>query len=159
MMSIPMITLPEPTTGDRISRVIATITLALLSAIVLAFIVTIVYPWNPITSVEIRVVGTPRVGAYLTVELTYCKARAWAPSDVRWSLVNEVSIVLPATLMSFPPGCHVKRLGVAIPRHVMPGNYRLKEELHYDPWPWKSYVYERESPVFRLFGPNEEAVR
>lgn len=159
MMSMPMITLPVRTTGDRVSRAIAVIALTLLSAVVVAFIVTIIYPWNPITSVEIRVVGSPHVGAYLTVEVTYCKARSWTPSDVRWSLINEVSIVLPDTPMSFPPGCHVKRIAVAVPRHVMPGDYKLKEELHYEPWPWKSYVYERESPVFRLSGSNEEPAR
>jgi len=152
MPPLPLVTLRQPTVLDRVSRAMAVLTLSLVAAVVLGFAVTVTYPWNPITKVEITVVGQSHVGGTLIVEVDYCKTRDWAPESVRWSLTNAVTVVLPMATTSLPPGCHVKRLIIQIPEHVAPGMYQLQEELRYEPWPWKSYTYIRQSPPFTLEG-------
>jgi hypothetical protein len=122
----------------------------MLALMVGTFFVTTFWPWNPITRLNITVVGSPMAGRSLTVNIDYCKARAWAPAEVRWMLVNDVSIVLPVQTASMPPGCHIKPLLLPLPRHILPGEYRLQEELIYEPWPWKQYVYVVQSPTFTV---------
>lgn len=147
-----VIALRQPTTMDRVSKAIANLALTALTVLASVFVVTIVYPWDPIAKVEIAVVGQPIAGKDLIVSIDYCKSRAWTPTLVRWSLMNDVTVVLPTTTASLPTGCHVKRLAVPIPLHVAPGEYRLQEELTYQPWPWKYYTYVRQSQTFTLKG-------
>jgi hypothetical protein len=147
---IGAIALRTPTIRDRASRVAAQFALYVIGLVVAAFAVTVVYPWNPVTKVAIRVLNQPTTTGPIVVEIDYCKARAWVPELVRWSLVNDITIVLPTTTMSMPVGCHVKSLMVPTPIHLIPGNYRLKEELFYRPWPWRSIVYEIESTGFTV---------
>lgn len=152
MMATPMVMLRQPTAMDRVSRVIANVTLSMLGLFALVFFITMLYPWEPITRLEIQVVGESRVNAGLVVAVDYCKARAWPPDEVRWALVNDITVVLPTTLMSMPVGCHVKQLGIPMPIHAIPGTYQLQEELIYRPWPWKTYTYVRRSQPFTLKG-------
>ena len=137
---------------DHFSRVIANVTLSMLGLFALVFFVTMIYPWDPITKLEIRVVGESRVDTGIVVSVDYCKVRNWTPAEVRWALVNDITIVLPTTLMSMPVGCHVKQLAIPMPIHAMPGTYQLQEELIYKPWPWKAYQYVRRSQPFALKG-------
>jgi hypothetical protein len=70
------------------------------------------------------------------------------PSAIRWSLVNSITIVLPQTTASLPVGCHVRYLRVPTSHHVASGIYQLQEEVIYEPWPWRDFVYVKQSPPF-----------
>ncbi len=126
----------------------------IIGAVVTA-LATAFAPITQIAKLNIRVIGSPVAGEGLVVELDYCKVYQWTPADVRWSLVNEVTVVLHSTRMSMPVGCHVKRLAVALPAHVAPGQYVLQEELFYRPWPWRELTYVAQSPSFTLQAPKE----
>ena len=111
---------------------------------------TWLYPFDPLSKVEIRVVNQPVMSGQILVEIDYCKERAWVPHDNRWSLTNDITIILPVATASLPVGCHIKRLLMPLPRHVVAGEYRLQLETIYEPWPWRAFVYVRQSPVFAI---------
>lgn len=117
------------------------------------FVVTVAWPFNPVTRVRIDVENTPvTAGEPIIALVDYCKTRDWTPREVRWSLVNDVTVILTPTPVSLPVGCHVKRLLIPTSRHIAPGHYQLQEELIYQPWPWRQFVYVRRSPVFEMRG-------
>jgi hypothetical protein len=140
----------EKTPQDHVGIWIARITLTLLGSLIIVFTWTWIYPFDPITKLRISVVNQPVVGASIVAEIDYCKTRAWVPAEARWSLNNEITIVLPVQTASLPTGCQVKRIYLPIPIHVAPGAYQLQEELVYSPWPWRDFVYVVRSPMFTL---------
>jgi hypothetical protein len=137
---------------DHISKILADTTLTLALILVIMVMVTVWYPWNPITKLRIKVLGVPVPGTTITVEVDYCKAREWVPAELRWSLLNDVVVILPASTASLPTGCHVVRILLPLPMHVVPGEYQLQEELTYRPWPWTAYEYLAQSPTFMIKG-------
>lgn len=145
-----MVQLRTPTRMDHVSRSVANFTLSLLTVVMLGFIATAIYPWNPVTRLDISLIGAQSARSALDVRIDYCKAREWTPVDVRWALVNDITIVLPTTLMSMPVGCHVKQVSVPMPIHAIPGRYQLQQEVIYRPWPWKTITYLRRTPWFQL---------
>ena len=152
--------LHEPALYESVMAHAGNLALVLMACALIGLLVTVAYPWDPITKLNLRVLGAPTVGEDLTVELDYCKTRAWVPASVRWALVNDVAVSFPsATTFSMPVGCHVHRLLVPAPRHVAPGIYMLQEEVLYQPWPWREFTYVRQSPPFVLLPKLQEATR
>lgn len=141
---------PSEASYTRMVRM-ALLTLLSVWIVIAAMAVTIWYPWAPITSLSVRVVGRPVIGASMTVAVDYCKARDWVPAEVRFSLLNEVTVLLPLTAAaSLPTGCHITNIIVPLPRHIVPTKYRLQLETIYRPWPWKELAYVRQSQVFEM---------
>lgn len=138
---------------------LAGLTLGTVWVMLAVLAVTIWYPWNPITTVNVRVVGTPVVGQAMTVEVNYCKVRDWVPAEVRFSLLNEVTVMLPNSPASLPVGCHVTNVVVPLPRHIVPTKYRLQLETIYRPWPWVEIPYVRQSPVFTMAAAPETPMK
>ena len=130
--------------------VVASLTLISMWAAMIVFAATAWYPWNPITTVNVRVTGQPQVGRPMYIVVDYCKARDWAPQEVRFSLVNEVTVVLPPSTLSLPTGCHTTSIRVPLPKHIVPTAYRFQLETIYQPWPWRTIQYVRQSPVFQM---------
>jgi len=108
------------------------------------------FPAGPLSRLAIRVVNTPRVGGDLNIEVDYCKDRQTAPSEVRWSLLDGVEIMLPPYVVTLPEGCHVRVVALPLTRAVAPGVYQLQVTGIYHIWPWREEVYIRRSPSFRL---------
>lgn len=136
-----------PTRGERFRTAVANITLSLFLMLVIVFLCTLYYPWNPITKLEIAIVGEPHAGGILAVDVSYCKTRSWTPREVRWALLNDISIILPLTSFTLPVGCSSRRVLLPIPVHVAPGDYKLQTEVIYEPWPWRTFVYVAETPA------------
>ena len=89
-------------------------------------------------------------GIDLRVFVDYCKTRNIVPHEGRWSLQNEVSILLPDGVFALPIGCSTKQIAVPLPPHVIPGRYRLQVELVYRPWPWVDETVVRQSLPFEV---------
>ena len=123
--------------------------------VIVAFVVTAWYPWNPVTKLSISIVGQPRVGDDIRVRIDYCKTREWTPREVRWSLQDDIVIVLERTTMSLPVGCRVVTLTVPGSEKLVPGGYQLQEEVIYQPWPWREFLYVRRTPPFHLLPAGE----
>jgi hypothetical protein len=157
-IAVKTVLMRQETSRDWATRLLAQITLTLLGLGSMLFAVTVFYPFNPITKLELRVVNAPAVGGSIVVEVDYCKAREWVPDEVRWSLNNDVTVILPVATASLPSGCNVRRVYLPLPQHIAIGNYKLQEEVVYSPWPWRSFTYVVQSPMFRLYpatGGNE----
>lgn len=140
----------EPTRAERAWAHVNTVALVIMAVFILGLVVTSVYPWQPLTKLEIRVMNQPRPGESVIVRLDYCKGRAWVPSEVRWSLVDDVIIMLPSMQQNIPVGCHVLRVLVPTSRHVVPGIYQLQQDVIYSPWPWTTISYSRKTPSFLI---------
>ena len=152
--------LREPARHEMVMAKLGNLALILMACALVGLLVTVAYPWNPITKRNLRVLGAPTVGEDLIVEIDYCKTRAWAPVLVGWALVNDVAVSFSSTTtFSMPVGCHVHRLFVPTPRHVTSGIYMLQEEVLYQPWPWREFTYVRRSPPFVLLPKLVEATR
>jgi hypothetical protein len=136
---------------------LATATLMSVWVVMAILAVTIWYPWNPVTKLRIRVVGEPVVGRSMTVEVDYCKAREWVPDEVRFSLLNEVTISIPFSAISLPTGCHVTNVVVPLPQHIVPTRYRVQLETIYRPWPWVEIPIIRQSRIFQMLATPETA--
>jgi len=148
---------PEADTSHRRMMWIAFATLLSMWVVMFAAATTMWYPWNPLTKLELAVLGTPRVGKILEVELNYCKQRDWASHEIRWSLVNDVTIVLPReSAFNLPLGCNSKNIILMLPQHIMPTDYKLQLEVIYEPWPWTELVYTRASQRFHVLPAQEQ---
>lgn len=122
----------------------------LIAASVVGLFLTVWFPFGPLEHLTIRVVDTPRIGGDLHIEVDYCKTRSTAPSDVRWSLLDGVEIMLPPYVVTLPEGCHVRVVSLPLTPSVAPGVYQLQVTGIYRIWPWRDEVYIRRSPPFRI---------
>jgi hypothetical protein len=123
---------------------------SLLCLCILGLSATAWWPYEYVTRLELKVVGQPRPGGVLSVEVDYCKPNEAAPTVERWTLINEVTISLDAGTASLPAGCHVTRRVFALPSRVPSGHYRVQVEGLYEPWPWRRVPYLQRSDVFEI---------
>lgn len=128
----------------------------MIALALVALFLTTWFPMGPLTRLTIRVVDTPRVNGDLHIEIDYCKSRETAPTEVRWSLLDGVEIMLPPYVVTLPEGCHVRTVALPLTRVVAPGVYQLQVTGIYQVWPWREEVYIRRTPSFRLL-PEHEA--
>jgi hypothetical protein len=136
--------------SERVLMGTMSLAIVLLCAGMLGLLATAWYPAGPISQLTIRVVNEPRVNGDLHIEVDYCKDRQTAPSEVRWSLLDGVEIMLPPYVVTLPEGCHVRVVALPLTRAVAPGVYQLQVTGIYQVWPWRVEVYIRRSPSFRL---------
>lgn len=108
-------------------------------------------PLDPVPKLELTVIGPTHAGADLKVRVAYCKTAGFTPSAVRWSLVDGVTIMLPPTIVTLTPGCHVTTLILPGTPHMTPGRYLLHVDGVYVPYPWRAPIVEpATSPVFEV---------
>jgi hypothetical protein len=136
--------------SERVLMGAMSLAIVLLCAGMLGLLATAWYPAGPLSRLTIRVVNEPRVNGDLHIEVDYCKDRQTAPSEVRWSLLDGVEIMLPSYVVTLPEGCHVRVVALPLTRAVAPGVYQLQVTGIYHIWPWREEVYIRRSPSFRL---------
>ncbi len=122
----------------------------LITLSMVALLTTAWWPRGPLTQLEIRVTGTPRAQSDLLVEVSYCKVWNLSPSEVRWALLDGVTIMLPPYTVTLDSGCHVRVVSLPLSRVIAPGIYQLQVTGIYEVWPWRNEVYVRRSPAFRL---------
>jgi hypothetical protein len=128
----------------------ASVSTAVISIGIVGLTLTFWWPYEPVTSLEIAVLGTAHPGGTLTVRVDYCKPDEAAPTDVRWTLINDVTILLEDGTASLPAGCHVTSRIFVLSAQVPPGRYRLQVEGLYQPWPWRRVEYLRRSAPFEV---------
>ena len=141
---------------DRALVVLMSAGILLLALALGGVFLTTWFPVGPLTRLSIRIVDTARVNGDLHIEIDYCKSRMTAPSEVRWSLLDGVEIMLPPYVVTLPEGCHVRTVALPLTRAVAPGVYQLQVTGIYEVWPWRHEVYIRRTPPFRLL-PETEA--
>jgi hypothetical protein len=107
-------------------------------------VLTTIWPGHTLSKFDLYA-QEARLGEDLRVKLDYCKTRDRIPTAVRWSLQNEVTVVLPDTRFALPKGCYVRSVIIPMPRHIAPGKYRVQVEVEYRPWPWVTEVLVRQS--------------
>ena len=118
----------------------------------LTLFVAMTFVWTTPT-LEHLIISTEKAvppTADLLVSVDYCKTRNIVPHKGRWSLQNEISILLPDAVFALPIGCSTKQIAVPLPPHVIPGRYRLQVELVYRPWPWVDETVVRQSLPFEV---------
>jgi hypothetical protein len=135
----------------RINHLINFMLAFICSCLVFA-IATMVWPYNQVPKYEMHVIGSPVVGDNLHVSVTYCKIHDWLVTDLNWSLENNVRISLPTDAITLPVGCHTIPIDVATNAHIAPGMYVLRQEVRYQPWPWRTVNYVHRSQPFYLRG-------
>lgn len=139
-----------PTRGDRLALRLAGMGLALIGLALAAVIATAWYPLPPLSRLAIRVVNAPVVNGELHIQVDYCKRYNVPPAEVRWALLDGVSIILPPYVMTLPEGCHVMTVSMPLNRSVAPGVYQLQVTGIYRLWPWRDVVYVERSAPFRI---------
>jgi len=142
-----------PSRGDRVAVLLSSLGLLLIGAALVLIISTTWYPQPPLSRLAVRVVNAPTVNGDVYVEVDYCKRYALPPAEVRWALVDGVTVMLPPYTVSLPVGCHVLTVALPLNRSVAPGVYQLQVTGIYRPWPWREIVHEERSAPFRL-GPE-----
>jgi len=114
---------------------------------VLAWTLAISYAWtlrplDPVPKLELTVLGPLHAGSDIRARVDYCKTEGFTPSAVRWSLVDGVTIMLPDTIVTLTPGCHVVTLILPGTPHMVPGSYMLRVDGVYAPYPWRASIIE-----------------
>ena len=145
---------PTRPRGDHLAVVLSSLGLAFIGAAILLLIATAWYPPAPLTRLSISVVGTPRATGDLLVLVDYCKRSDVPPAEVRWALVDGVTVMLPPCTVTLPLGCHQTTVSLPLSRVVPPGVYQLQVTGIYRMWPWRDVVYTRRTPSFRLQPPD-----
>jgi hypothetical protein len=142
--------MPEPTRFDLVHNFIWGSLAAIAWIMAFAFLWTL-RPLDPVPRLELTVLGPTHAGSDLQVRVDYCKREGFAPSAVRWSLVDGVTIMLPPTIVTLAPGCRVLTLVLPGTPHMTPGRYRLRVDGVYMLYPWRSAVIESaSSPWFEV---------
>jgi len=136
------------TTAETVTVWLASIATALIAMSIVLLSATIWWPYEYLTRLEIDVVNTPHAGGDLEVRIDYCKPEEATPRSVRWTLINDVTIVLDHSAASLPAGCHVTSMRFPLAPQVPPGRYRLQLEGIYEPWPWRRVAYLQRSLPF-----------
>ena len=138
---------------DRLGALM--LSLSTLALVWVAAFVALTLLWQtPTLTKMVLTPGEARAGGPLRVRMEYCKPRDRVPVAVRWSLQNEVSIVLPDVFFALPRGCSTKTVEVPLSAHVIPGRYKLQVEVVYQPWPWLTETIVRESAPFEVKRPE-----
>jgi hypothetical protein len=137
-------------TLDHVLVSLMSVAVGVITLSMVALLATAWWPRGPLTQLEIRVVAPPRAQGDLLVEVTYCKAWDLAPAEVRWALIDGVTIMLPPYTVTLDPGCHTRVVSLPLARAIAPGVYQLQVTGIYELWPWRHEVYIRTSPPFRL---------
>ena len=137
-------------TADRVLMCLMSVAVGVIAASMIGLLATAWFPSGPLTRLTIRVVNEPRVNGEVHIAVDYCKSRDTAPAEVRWSLLDGVSIMLPPYVVTLPQGCHVLTVSLPLARNIAPGVYQLQVTGIYHLWPWREEVYIRRSPPFRL---------
>jgi hypothetical protein len=128
----------------------ASVATTLIAVGIVLLSATIWWPYEYVTKLEIAVQGPAHPGRPMTVHVDYCKPAEAAPVSVRWTLINDVTIVLDDGTASLPAGCHLTDRIFLLSPLVPPGRYRLQVEGVYEPWPWRRVPYLQRSPVFEV---------
>jgi hypothetical protein len=115
-----------------------------------AGVATLAWPYDPVPKLEIAVVGPTHAGGALRVHVDYCKATGYTPIEVRWALIDGVTIILPPTMVTLPVGCRVTTFILPSSPHMTPGRYQLRVNGLYQTWPWRTVIEEAISPVFEV---------
>jgi hypothetical protein len=134
---------------DRALMSLVSVAVGLIFLVVVGLMATAWYPAGPLTRLAIRVVNEPHVNGEIHIEVDYCKSRDTAPAEVRWSLLDGVSVMLPPYVVTLAEGCQVRVVSLPLSRNVAPGVYQLQVTGIYHLWPWREEVYIRRSPPFR----------
>lgn len=129
---------------------LTSVAVGLIALGMIGLLATAWFPAGPLTRLTIRVVNEPRVNGEIHIEVDYCKVRDTAPAEVRWALIDGVSVMLPPYVVTLPQGCHVIVTSLPLARNIAPGVYQLQVTGIYHLWPWREEVYLRRSPPFRL---------
>jgi len=135
---------------DRALMSLMSVAVGLIALGLIGLLATAWFPSGPLTRLAIRVVNEPHVNGDLHIEVDYCKSRATAPAEVRWALIDGVSVMLPPYVVTLTEGCQVRVVSLPLARNVAPGVYQLQVTGIYRLWPWREEVYSRRSPPFRL---------
>ena len=133
--------LPAPTRRDAMHTVVWA-TFALLSWIAAGAFLWTLRPIDPVTRLELTVMGPTVAGGDLRVMVAYCKAEGYTPEAVRWSLVDGVTIILPPLVVTLQPGCHTTLLVMPTARQMVAGSYRLRVDGVYRPFLWRAPIIE-----------------
>lgn len=142
------------TRGDHLAVVLSSSGLVFVGLAMLVLVATAWYPPAPIARLSISVVGTPQATGNLLVLVDYCKRSDVPPAEVRWALVDGVTVMLPPYVVTLPSGCHQTTVSLPLSRVVPPGIYQLQVTGIYRVWPWREVVITRRTPSFRLQPPN-----
>jgi len=127
---------------------LASVAVGMLCVGILLLSATIWWPYHYVSRLDITVRGTPHVGGVLVAKVDYCKPVEVSPRWVRWTLINDVTIVIDDDAAGLPAGCHVTDLVFALPGVLPAGSYRLQVEGVYEPWPWRRVPYLARSQAF-----------
>lgn len=137
---------------DQTAMALASISTVLISFVIIGATFTLWWPYTPLTRVEIAVEHDVRSGTELPVLIDYCKSsNKWVPSEIRWTLINDVMISIDGPKAALPEGCDPTReVKIQLSDHVPAGKYRLQMDAIYHAWPWREIVYSRRSQVFQV---------
>lgn len=139
---------PHRSFGEQATIWIASLVSVCVALAAVAFPLTLLWPYDPLPSLSLTADATVRAGADLDVQLTYCKTTDWVPREVRWSLVNDVTVSLDGPKAALPVGCEDnRRVALPLSDHIAPGRYRVQIVVIYQPWPWREVRYIRETPT------------
>ena len=135
---------------ETVSVWLASVATTFVAVGILLLSATIWWPYAFVTRLEIAAVNTPRAGGDLVVRVDYCKPEEAAPRNVRWTLINDVTIVLDHATTSLPAGCRVTTMVFGLSPQVPAGRYRIQVESLYEPWPWRRLSYLARSVPFEI---------
>jgi len=140
----------QSVTWERIAADMANIAIIVIGVGGLSAVGTLVWPYHPVPRLEIAVVGPTHAGDALRVHVDYCKTAGYNPYEVRWALLDGVTIMLPPTLVTLPPGCDQLTILLPSSPHMVPGSYKLRVQGFYAVWPWRTVIEEATSKPFEV---------
>jgi hypothetical protein len=143
---------PHRTVGEQVFVWLGSLASTLVMVVTLAGIAATAWPYQPLTHFKISVPTGAAVGDELGVFLDYCKTSDWwVPREIRWHLVNDVTVGLDGPKAALPAGCDPHRyVALYLSPHVAPGRYRLQVDVIYQPLPWREIPYSRQSEPFEV---------
>lgn len=139
--------------GTRMERVgadIANAALALIGLCVAYLIVITFTARSPLSKLEIAVREPVVVGEWLLVDMDYCKTANEIAHEIRWNLIDGVTILLTPTIGSLPVGCRTTTIALEPVKQMVAGRYKLQVMLVYNPLPWRTIYHAADSQYFQV---------
>ena len=137
------------TAFERVHTTLASIASAIILVVAAFMLTTVYWSYDIVQKMKIEIVGTPRAGSTLWLQLDYCQKPTHIEEKII-TLQNDITIVLPARLLRLPAGCHQTKLWYALPKEIPAGQYTLGIMTVFAPWPWHSVITSHSSAPFRI---------